>query len=1077
MPRFFVSSIKVWFRSSLLLTLACGLNAWSQEPTQAASAPQRPLITEAIDETQVTRLPGNTHPLARPEFDLGMAPATLPMQRMLLVLKRSPEQEHSLRTLLDNQQDKKAPNYHKWLTPDEYGSQFGPTDADMQTITGWLRAHGFEVGSTKGRTLLEFSGSASQVQEAFHTTIHKYLVNGEQHWANANDPSIPTALVPAVAGVMTLHNFISKPQSHFSKEPVLAKFTPGGKPQVTFPAQNGQPVVNALEPQDYAVIYNIRPAYSSWTGQGMKIGVIGRSDLYNGGQDFDNFMTEVGSGPNIFGGSYLNVIIDGPDPGVSDVGDEFESTLDTTWSGAIAPGATINFVVSGSTNNTDGIDLSELYIAENNIADIMTESYSACEYFATDARLQGISALAEQIAAQGITYFVSAGDDGAEGCDDPNSTVAQYPISVNAFASTAFTVAVGGTMFNENGDPTKYWTSTPPISETAISYIPENVWNESSPTNGLWSGSGGASAGNIGDTLISPVGTTGGVPKPSWQSGVAALNIPADGVRDLPDVSLTAAGHDPYVICWQGSCVPNSQGELYVYFVYGTSASAPSMAAIMALIDQSAGGRQGQANYVFYALASSQAKQGLYPSQCNGSETSGTLNSACIFNDVTVGNNVVPGEVGTDYQAGAGYDLASGLGSVNVANLISNWSTVEFNATSTTLNMSPNPVNITHGQSVNVSATVTPNSPGATPTGDVVLYISTGAPPVTMDQFHLSGGTVSGSTHSLPGEIGSYSVWAHYGGDGTFAPSDSSSTTVTVTPEQSTTALSLIVTDLFGNPLTSPYPFGSLVMVRADIAGKSGYGIPTGQVTFTDTFGPLPSSNPQVSPPVPVVNNPSLNSQGNTSIGDAIVSFDAGNHSISGSYSGDTSFNASSSTSPVTFTIQPGFGLISGPTNVQISAPGGTGTSTVGIIASTGFNTAVTFTCSGLPAETTCSSASASGQGPINVVSTSILVTTTAAHTTMLRSSERQFYYAVLFGGGLPLTGIFLIGRSRRRWFACVGLLMLMALLIGIPACGSGGGGSSSHQDPGTPAGTYSVTVTATAASLSQSGVFSLVVQ
>ena len=200
----------------------------------------------------------------------------------------------------------------------------------------------------------------------------------------------------------------------------------------------------------------------------------------------------------------------------------------------IAPNADINFVVSGSTNTTDGIDLSELYIVENNLADIMTESFSTCEYFATDARLEGISALAEQAAAQGITYFVSAGDSGAEGCDDPSNPPAQYPISVNAFASTAFTVAVGGTIFNENGDPSKYWTSNAPFSETAISYIPENVWNESSPTNGLWAGSGGASAGNVGDNQISPPGTTSGVPKPSWQSG-SGLNIPTDGVRDVPD--------------------------------------------------------------------------------------------------------------------------------------------------------------------------------------------------------------------------------------------------------------------------------------------------------------------------------------------------------------------------------------------------------------------------------------------------------------------------------------------------------------------------------------------------------------
>jgi subtilase family serine protease len=239
-------------------------------------------------------------------------------------------------------------------------------------------------------------------------------------------------------------------------------------------------------------------------------------------------------------------------------GEEAEATLDSTWPGAIAPTAQVALVVSATTNTADGIDLSEIYIIENNFADVMTESFSACELYATDSQLAGASAMAEQAAAQGITYFVSTGDDGAEGCDDPNVAPATNPISVNYLASTAFNVAVGGTMFNEGGNPSKYWTSTTPISETALSYIPEDTWNDSSVTNGLWSSSGGASSGNI---VGGFGGTTAGVPKPNWQYGVEG--IPQDGVRDLPDVSLTAASHDPYLLCLEGSCEPNSQGEIF----------------------------------------------------------------------------------------------------------------------------------------------------------------------------------------------------------------------------------------------------------------------------------------------------------------------------------------------------------------------------------------------------------------------------------------------------------------------------------------------------------------------------------
>ena len=1078
LPAFFSSRTVLFL---IVVVVLCGVAlsapAVAQNAQAAISVVVRQLITQPVDEAQVTVLKGNTHPLARAEFDLGTAPASLPMERMLLVLKRSPEQELALRKLLDDQQDKASRNYHKWLTPDQYGKQFGPTDSDIQTITAWLQSHGFQVGTTKGRSVLEFSGSASQVQEAFHTTIHKYIVNGEQRWANASDPSIPTALTGAVAGVLTLHNFVSKPQIHFVQEPAPARLVQGEKPEVTF-TQNGQEI-NALEPQDYAVIYNINPAYNTYTGVGETIGVIGRSNTYNNGQDVQDFHNAIGNGNGTFGPTNFNVVLDGPDPGNSGGGEEAEAILDSTWSSSLAPGATVDLVVSGSTNTTDGIDLSEQYIVENNFADIMTESFSGCEYFATDARLAGINALAEQAAAQGITYFVSSGDSGAEGCDNPNTPPASGPVSVNALASTAFNVAVGGTIFNENGNVSKYWGTTPPISKTALSYIPEDVWNESSLTNGLWAGSGGASAGNLGDTLISPPGTTGGVPKPSWQSG-QGLNIPADGVRDVPDVSLTAAGHDPYLLCFEGSCVPNN-GQIFVYFISGTSASAPSFAGIMALVDQSQGGRQGQANYVLYPLAASQASQGIYPSQCNGSNTSGPPAPSCIFNDITVGNNVVPGEVGTNYQAGSGYDLTTGLGSVNVSNLINNWSSVKFSPTTTalTLNGGTTAVTINHGQSVTVGAVVAPNSGTATPTGDVVLLTGNGIAPSTLDLYHLSSGQASGSTSTLPGSGNiPYNVWVHYSGDGTFAPSNSNNISVTVNPEPSTTTLSLSATDLSGNPLTSPYPFGALVFVRADVVGNSGKGIPTGPVNFSDTFGPIPAINPQVSPPVTVLSNPPLNSQGNTSIGDGIISFDAGNHSISASYVGDPSFAASSSTAPVTFAVSPGFAAVSGPTTVVISSPGLSGTSTVGIVTSTGFTTAVTFACtSGLPTEATCSPSSVTGQGPTTIVNGSILVSTRGPHSAMVKSNRQPYYFAAMLGGGLPLVGFLLGSAPRRRRWSAVAMMMLLLSVVLVPACGGGGGGGSHQTDPGTPAGTYTVNVTATSGSLSAQGAFTLVVQ
>jgi subtilase family serine protease len=1036
----------------------CALLAAQTARAAAAAAVPRPLITQPVDDSQRTVLKGNTHPLARPLYDMGKAPADLPTNRMLLVLKRSPEQEYALRKLLDDQQDKVSPNYHKWLTPEQYGKQFGPTDSDMQTIVLWLQSQGFQVGSTKGRTVLEFSGNAGQVQEALHTTIHKYIVNGEEHWANASDPSIPTALTPAVAGVLTLHNFIKPPQIHLVKEPVAAHIIPGKRPQVSFPAENGNPALNALGPQDYASIYS-SPAFSGGiTGSGIVIGVVGRSDLFGGGQDVSNF-------DQVFGCcAGFQFVPDGPDPGDLGGGDEAEATLDTTWSGAVAPGAAVDLVVSATTNTTDGIDLSETYIVENNYSDIMTESFSSCELYASDTQLAFSYGMAEQAAAQGISYFVSTGDDGAEGCDDPSTAPATNPVSVSFLASTPFNVAVGGTEFNENGDVSKYWGSEPPVQESAISYIPEDVWNESSLTNGLWSSSGGASAGNLQGGMG---GTTPGVPKPSWQSPLS-LGIPSDSVRDLPDVSLTAASHDPYLLCLESSCQPNSQGEFFIYFASGTSASAPSFAGIMALVDQQMGGRQGLPNYMLYRLA---ATQSAYPSQCNGSNTSTAPATACIFNDVTVGNNVVPGETGTQYQASTGYDQATGLGSVNIGNLINAWNTVTFNPTTTTLTLNGgNAVNVTHGQSVPFQSTVAPNSGTGTPTGGLVLFAGLsnafGAYPSSMETFQLTGGQVFASSSALPG--GSYNIFAHYSGDGTYAPSDSGLAPVTVNPENSTITETLLAYNQAGNPIpVTSVPFGSFVYLRADVQGVSGQGIPTGSVTFSDTFGAIPGGN-----------SFPLNSQGNTA-NPTGVAFDSGTHTLSASYSGDVSFNPSSTTQSQSVVVTPGFSasVPSASSQVLISAPGMSGNTSVTVSTSSGFRGTINLSCSQLPSEAACVFAQASVTGNGTAAQTSVgIQVTTQAPATALRSRARSYFFAQWISGAGLIFSMVLVGFPKQRRRRGLFILLLFGLIVVAPGC-SGGGSHGPPPNPGTPTGTYNVNVNAVSGSTTNSTSFTLVVQ
>jgi hypothetical protein len=1042
------------FRWVFLSALIVPVLTFAQESSIPSPIVQ-PLIVQPLDETKRAVLKGNTHPFARPQFDQGAASSSLPMERMLLVLKRDPEQETALRRLLDNQQDKASPSFHRWLAPEQYGRQFGPADNDLQTIIAWLESHGFQVGTTRGRTVLEFSGTAGQVQEAFHTAIHSYVVNGEQHWANASDPSIPTALTPAVAGILTLHNFLKKPQSHLGAEPVAAQVMHGKRPQVTFPGQTGQAATNALGPQDYATIYD-SPAFSGGvTGSGITIGVVGRSNLFNGGADVSDF------GRNLFNCcANFQIVLNGPDPGGLGGGEEAEATLDTIWSGALAPGALAELVVSASTNTTDGVDLSEVYIVENNLADIMTESFGSCELLASDSQLAFAYGLAEQAAAQGITYFVSSGDDGAEGCDDDSVAPATHAISVNFLASTPFNVAVGGTLFNEDGQPAKYWGSEAPIAESAISYIPENVWNESSLSNGLWSGSGGASAGNIQSGGSSP-----GVPKPSWQSGVSG--IPADGVRDLPDVALTAASHDPYLVCLGGSCEPDGQGQFFVYFIYGTSASSPSFAGIMALIDQQMGGRQGLANYILYRLA---ALQAAYPLQCNGSNTVTAPASACIFNDVTVGNNVVPGESGSNYQAGSGFDLTTGLGSVNISNLLAGWNTVTFNPTTTTLALAPVTA-ITHGQSVSVNITVAPNTGTGKPSGDVSVLAAAGAPTgQSVGGFTLNAlGRVSQSSGLLPG--GTYNVTAHYAGDATYAPSDSGPVQVTVTPETSTTTETVVAFDQNGNslPLTS-VPFGSFVYVRADVEGRSGEGTPTGTVTFADSLEAIPGGG-----------SFPLNSEGNTANPNGIA-FDTGTHVISAAYSGDASFNASSTAHSQSVVVTAGFSAFVplAESQVLIPAPGSTGTTQVTIATSTGFTGTINLACAGLPSKASCgfvpSSLTANGTSTQTTVGITV---TTVAPVTALRSPLQTNFLARLSAGAGLVFSVVLLGGGKFGRKRGLPLLLMLLLTVVLPACGGGGGGGSQSPppSPGTPTGSFNVVVNASSGSTTSSSGFTLVVQ
>jgi len=585
------------------------------------------------------------------------------MDRMLLVLRRSPEREAALDSLMVEQQDRSSPNFHQWLTPEQFGQQFGPSDQDIQAVTSWLESHGFKIAEVaKGRTAIEFSGTASNVTEALHTEVHKYFVNGEEHWANSSDPQIPAALAPVVVGVNTLHNFGMRPASRlvgaFTRSKTTGKVTPL-HPEFTVPDPTPCAQINiedycfALGPADFATIYNVLPLWAAnIDGTGETIAIVGDSNINI--QDAHEFRIRFGLPVND-----PHVILAGTDPGIAV--DELEADVDTQWTGAVAPGATIDLVIAANTNSSLGADIVSNFIVNTMMPrpQVLSSAFGGCEHYLGAARNTFYNNLWQQAAAEGITVSISSGDNGSAGCENPSFTGAQPAttgLAVGGTASTPFNVAVGGTDFDQYPDPLAFWNTTnnPSSLASAKGYIPETTWNNSCTssiwvligfsTNGLTNcnsqvasfqinilsvgGSGGPST-----CAIFSGSTCSGYPKPSWQTALT----PADGARDVPDVSFFANGAfgSFYVFCQQDNPAQGGPCDMDGNFLGagGTSITAQVFAGILALLDQKKGGPQGLVNPRLYELAAEP-----------GATCVSTANPAatCIFYDVIKGTNAQP---------------------------------------------------------------------------------------------------------------------------------------------------------------------------------------------------------------------------------------------------------------------------------------------------------------------------------------------------------------------------------------------------------------------------------------------------
>jgi subtilase family serine protease len=705
------------------LSLACALllaTGFALSAAAESAAPQARILGPINEASRVT-LAGNTRSEANAANDLGQVEDSLPMEHMQLLLSRTPAQQAALDAYTASLSDKKSPNYHKWLTAQQIGAQYGVAQADIEQITAWLELHGFTVNSVyPNNMMIDFSGSAAQVREAFSSEIHHYEVNGVRHIANASDPKIPAALAPVVAGVVSLHDFMPHP---------LHK----ARPEYTYTASGS--TYYAVTPPDLATIYNLTPLFAAgYTGAGQTIVVIEDTNVYTTA-DWTTFRSEFGLS-GYTAGSFTQVhpapksgTNNCTNPGVV-TGNDGEAILDAEYASAAAPAAAIELASCKDTTTTFGglIALQNLLNATSTPPALVSISYGECEAENGATANASYNTTYQQAVAEGVSVFVSSGDEGAASCD-ADLTKATHGIGVSGFASTPYNVAVGGTDFGDTyaGTNTTYWNSTNTSAYgSAKSYIPEIPWNDScasqliatqegySATYGTsgfcnsktgeadflttGSGSGGPSGCATGAASTTGVvsGTCKGYAKPSWQS---LVGVPSDGVRDIPDVSLFAAngvwGHY-FVYCYShtaGGGVACTGAPSGWAGAGGTSFSSPILAGIQALVNQK-WGRQGNPNPIYYKIAA--AEYGSSGSTTCNSSKGNAAGSSCVFYDVTQGDMDVNctgthscylpsgknGVLSTSttsyspaYKTGTGWDFATGIGTVNAYNLVynTNW--------------------------------------------------------------------------------------------------------------------------------------------------------------------------------------------------------------------------------------------------------------------------------------------------------------------------------------------------------------------------------------------------------------------
>ena len=672
-------------------------------------------------------------------FDAPM-PAEQTMGQMTLVLARHPDREQAFEQLLTDQQDPSSPQYHHWLTPSQIGERFGLSDAELDNVRYWL---------APGRNFIGFTGSAGDVSRAFASDVNYYSVKGERKFSIASAPRLPGAVSSLVKSVRGLSTTDERPQHQM--RPVSS-----ASPLVT----NGSD--HYVAPADFSVIYDVP---STYTGKGVKIGLVGRArvdtaDLVNFRQKTaTTFANPTVIVPTAFGGVDPGPALTAPPSNPSLAGDQGEATLDVLRSGSTAQGASILLVVSTAYPAGDiGADAEYLIQTEPVPVQVMSISFGACEGADGASGVQFWDSLFQQAAGEGISVFVSSGDSGASGCDAnfQPPPAAPKPNSPNYICSSSYATCVGGTEFND-ANIDDYWSGTNGTGfGSALSYIPEGAWNEPlSNDQPIVAASGG--------------GVSAFISTPTWQTG---KGVPAARAgRYTPDIAFSASGHDGYFACMAaagGDCV----GSQFGFIIFsGTSASAPGMAGIAALLDQKLKGGQGNLNPKLYPMVTTA------PTAFHDVTLASSGVTSCKVATPSMCNNSIAGTAGitggqAGYLIGAGYDEVTGLGSLDVANFLDAFSNTQptvttgkaspVTAKTATLNgaLNPNGASIQYWFLYGKSSTLAGAAKTAVKTASgsntvAVTAAITGLTPVTKYYFQLQ--ITSGSSKAA-GSIVSFTT-------------------------------------------------------------------------------------------------------------------------------------------------------------------------------------------------------------------------------------------------------------------------------------------------------------------------------